>query len=60
MILICQSEGKSEIRKSGSQVKTHKEVRCSVRSEGEEVKETVMVRDTMGNKRVHSVQILGE
>lgn len=42
IILICQSERKSEIRKSGSQVKRHKEVRCSPRGEGEEVKERVM------------------
>ena len=59
MILICQSEGKSEIRKSGLQVKRHKEVRCSVRGKDEEGKESVMVRDTSGNESMCSVQIVG-
>lgn len=65
MIVICQSERKSEIRKSGSQVKRHKELRCSPRGEGEEVKERV-IGETDGErykgerKRERRVQIAGE
>lgn len=60
MILICQSGSKSEIRKSRLQVKRHKEVRCLAGGEGEEVKESMMLRDTRGNERILNVQRAGE
>ena len=58
MILICQSESKSEIRKSGLQVKRHKEVRQEPRVRRWRRKRWWEIR--AGNKRVHSVQIAGE